>query len=73
LPRRARRLRAIATGTPVGERLIELRLGDDCSFDAWVRSEWVREAFFRNFDDALRRAPSLIREYLATDRAATFL
>jgi hypothetical protein len=66
-------LRAIATGTPVGERLIELRLGDDCSFDAWVRSEWVREAFFRNFDDALRRAPSLIREYLATDRAATFL
>ncbi len=66
-------LRAIATGTPVGERLIELRLGEDNSFDAWVRGEWVREAFFRGFDDALRRAPGLVREYLATHRAETFL
>ena len=51
---------------------MEIRLGDDNSFDAWVRGEWVREAFFRHFHDALRRAPALLREYLTTDRAAGF-
>jgi len=66
-------LRAIMTGHPFGERLVEVRLGGDCSFDAWVRGEWVREASFRGFDDALRRAPALVHEYLATDRAAQFL
>ena len=63
-------LRAIVTGDPVGERLIELRLGGDCSFDAWVHGEWVREVAFRDLDDALRRAPALVHEYVATQRAA---
>lgn len=66
-------VRAIMTGHPSGERLVEIRLGDDSSFDAWVRGEWVREAVFKNFDDALGKLPSLVREYLATDRAAAFL
>ena len=66
-------LRAIITGNPIGERLVEVRLGEDASFDAWVHGEWVREEAFRNFDDALRRAPALVREYLMTDRAAQFL
>ena len=66
-------LRAIMTGEPLGERLIEIRLGGDFSFDAWVRGEWAREAFFRGFDDALRRLPPLVRTYLTTDRAAQFL
>lgn len=66
-------LRAILTGNPVGQRLVEVRLGDEASFDAWVHGEWVREVAFRNFDDALRRAPALVREYLTTDRAAQFL
>ncbi|HLK12897.1 MAG TPA: hypothetical protein VKW76_16095 [Candidatus Binatia bacterium] len=64
-------LRAIVTSDPAATRLVELRLGGDNSFDAWVQGEWVREAFFRDFDDALRRAPALIREYLLTDRAAS--
>lgn len=63
-------LRAIVTGQPTGERLVELRLGEDSSFDAWVHGEWVREVIFRNFDDALRRAPALVREYLTTQRGA---
>lgn len=62
-------LRAIITANPPGERLVELRLGDESSFDAWVLGEWVREALFRNFEDALRRAPALVREYLTTSRA----
>ncbi len=66
-------LRAVVTGDPSGERLIEIRLGEESSFDAWVRGEWVREVLFRNFDDAMRRLPGLVREYLTTNRAATFL
>ena len=62
-------LRAIVTGSPAGERLVELRLGGESSFDAWVRGEWVREVVFRDFEDALRRAPALLREYLSTGRA----
>ncbi len=64
-------LRAIITGEPVGERLVEVRLGDESSFDAWVRGEWVREALFRDFDEGLRRAPALVREYLTTARATS--
>lgn len=66
-------VRAIITGEPVGERLVELRLGEESSFDAWVQGEWVREALFRNLDEALRRAPALVREYLTTTRAAPLL
>jgi hypothetical protein len=62
-------LRAIVTGEPAGERLVEIRLGGECSFDAWVQGEWVREVVFRGFDDALRRGPALVREYLFTGRA----
>ncbi|HJQ82672.1 MAG TPA: hypothetical protein VKA21_01245 [Candidatus Binatia bacterium] len=64
-------LRAIVTGDPPGDRLVEIRLGDESSFDAWVHGEWVREALFRDFDEALRRAPGLLREYLTTARAAS--
>jgi hypothetical protein len=64
-------LRAIVTGDPPGARLVEIRLGDESSFDAWVNGEWVREVLFRNLDDALRRVPGLVREYLTTSRAAS--
>jgi hypothetical protein len=64
-------LRAIVTGNPVGERLVEVRLGEESSFDAWVRGEWVREVVFRDFETAIRRVPALVREYLTTDRAAS--
>jgi hypothetical protein len=52
-----------------GIRLVEVRLGEESSFDAWVHGEWVREALFRDFEDALRRCPGLVREYLQTARA----
>jgi hypothetical protein len=66
-------LRLIVTGHPWGERLVEVRLGDESSFDAWVRGEWVREVLFRDFDQGLRRAPELVHEYLTTERAGAFL
>ena len=62
-------IRAIASTQPIGERLVEIRLGKDSTFDAWVRGEWVREESFRTFEQALRRAPRLLREYLTTARA----
>jgi hypothetical protein len=64
-------LRAIITGHPSGERLVEVRLGEESSFDAWVRGEWVREVLFRDFDQAVRRVPGLVREYLTTTRATS--
>jgi len=63
-------LRAIITGHPIGERLVEVRIGTESSFDAWVYGEWVYEASFRNADEALRRSPRLVREYLTTRRGA---
>jgi hypothetical protein len=62
-------VRAIITGDPVGERLVEVRFGEESSFDAWVHGEWVREVLFRDFDECMRRTPSLLREYLTTSRA----
>ena len=56
-----------------GDATLHFRLGEESSFDAWVRGEWVREALFPSFGEALRRIPALVREYLETDRGATFL
>jgi len=66
-------LRLIISSAPAEQRLVEVRLGDESSFDAWVHGEWVREALFRNFDEGLRRAPALVREYLTTSRATSLL
>ena len=62
-------VRLVMTGDPPGERLVEIRLGDESSFDVWVQGEWVGEALFRGFDDGLRRAPALVRAYLEEGRA----
>lgn len=63
-------VRAIISTLPIGERLVEVRLGRESSFDAWVRGEWVREEAFRTFEEAMRKVPRLVREYLTTDRGA---
>lgn len=60
-------LRVITTGSPVGERICELSLAGDSSFDAWVKGEWVCERVFRGRDRALREAPGLVARYLADD------
>jgi hypothetical protein len=57
-------LRVILTGDPPGERLLELRFGDESSFDAWVRGEWVSEARFDRMADALRATPGFVDRYL---------
>jgi hypothetical protein len=58
------------TGTPLGERLLELTLGEVPSFDCWVRNEWVREALFDHADKALRALNQFIRDYLSPEGIA---
>lgn len=65
-----RSVRLLVTGTPLGERLLELTLGEAPSFDCWVRNEWVREALFDDADKALRALHRFTREYLSPDGIA---
>jgi len=48
-----RTLRLLVTGTPIGERVLDLTLGDTPSFDCWIEGEWVRERTFRDQRSAL--------------------
>ncbi len=65
-----RTLRILVTGTPVGERILALALGDAPSFDCWVRHEWVREELFEDADKALRALQRYMREYLSPEAIA---
>jgi hypothetical protein len=60
-------LRAIVTGTPVGERLLEFNLIEEASFDCWVQGEWIREDVFRGKRELLRHAAALLQQYLEKD------
>jgi hypothetical protein len=57
-------LRVILSGTPVGERLVEVLLGKDSSFDAWREGNWVKEAYARGREKALRDFPRMARLFL---------
>jgi len=61
-----RSVRFVLTGDPVGERVLEFTLGEESSFDCWIRGDWVREELFRDLDDALRHARPIVRRYLGT-------
>jgi hypothetical protein len=58
-------LRVVATGTPVGAKIVELTLGAESSFDAWSGDDWVCEQVYRGRDRALREASRLFARYLA--------
>jgi hypothetical protein len=65
-----RSVRLLVTGTPPGERLLELTLGESPSFDCWVGQDWVREAVFDDADKALRALQRFIRQYLSPEGIA---
>lgn len=65
-----RSVRLLVTGTPIGERLLELALVEPPSFDAWVKGEWVREELYRDTQQALNRFRKLIRRYLSAQGIA---
>ncbi|MFQ5667387.1 MAG: hypothetical protein ACE5I7_13290 [Candidatus Binatia bacterium] len=65
-----RSVRLLVTGSPAGERLLELALGDAPSFDCWVHHEWVREEVFTDADKALRSFRRYVAEYLSPEGVA---
>lgn len=60
-------LRLLVTGTPIGERILELALGEPPSFDAWIQDEWVEERVFSGRMRAMREFRRLIRNYLSPE------
>jgi len=67
-----RTIRLLVTGTPIGERVLELALGEDTSFDCWVRGEWVREALFKDKRKALADFRKRIEEFLSSEGIANW-
>lgn len=62
-----RSARFIITGDPVGERILEFTLGEESSFDCWIRGDWVHEELFRSMEDALRKAGPYVKHYLSSE------
>lgn len=65
-----RSVRLLFTGTPIGQRILEISLCDAPSFDCWVDGEWVREALFASAKEAVAAAHGLIETYLSPRRIA---
>ena len=59
-----RSVRFIITGDPVGERVLEFTLGEESSFDCWIRGDWIREESFGRLENALREAAPIVEQYL---------
>ncbi len=57
-------VRAIITGAPVGERILEFNFVQEASFDCWIKDEWVREELFTGPEELLRKAARLLDKYL---------
>lgn len=65
-----RTVRLLVTGTPTCERILELALVDDPSFDCWIGDEWVCEEAYRTRDAALAGFRTHIRNYLSPEALA---
>jgi hypothetical protein len=65
-----RTIRLLVTGTPIGERILELTLGDEPSFDCWIQGEWVREALYKDRRRALTEFRKRVDEFLSPDGIA---
>jgi len=65
-------LRLLITGTPFGERILDLTLGEPPSFDAWIAGDWVRERVFRDQRSALGGLRRYIAEFLSPDGIAAW-
>ncbi|GIW40201.1 MAG: hypothetical protein KatS3mg076_0778 [Candidatus Binatia bacterium] len=67
-----RTIRLLVTGTPIGQRVLELALVEPPSFDCWVEEEWVHEELYRSRRQALARFRKLVRQYLSPEALAEF-
>jgi len=60
-------LRVLVTGTPMGERILEMTLGDQPSFDCWIEGEWVAERLFGNEQQGIAGLRKMMRRYLSPE------
>lgn len=67
-----RAVRLLVTGTPIGERILELALNKEPSFDCWIGQEWVKEELFRDRKRALRAFRDYIERYLSPASIASW-
>ncbi len=65
-----RSLRLLVTGTPPGERVLDLTLVSHPSFDCWIGREWVKEETYPSTAIALHRFRRQIRYYLSPESIA---
>ena len=65
-----RSVRVLVTATPVGQRILDLTLGDNPSFDCWIDGEWVREQVFRDSRGAIGAMRRYIPQYLSPEGIA---
>ncbi len=66
-----RSLRAVVTGSPVGERILEFNFNrEEPTFDVWVRGDWKEEIVFRDLAEIYRAARVLIEEYMGAEALA---
>ena len=67
-----RSVRLLITGTPIGQRILDLTLGDNPSFDCWIDGEWVHEQLFRDSRAALSALRRYIQQYLSPEGIANW-
>ncbi|GIW43137.1 MAG: hypothetical protein KatS3mg077_0419 [Candidatus Binatia bacterium] len=67
-----RSVRLLVTGERIGERILELTLGETPAFDAWIGEEWVEEREFPGAKRALREFRRLIHDYLSPEAIAAY-
>lgn len=65
-------LRLLVTGTPLGDRILDLTLSEPPSFDAWIGTDWVRERAFRDRKSALGGLRRYIAEFLSPEGIAAW-
>jgi hypothetical protein len=57
-------LRAIITGAPPYERILEFNFIQEASFDCWIHGEWMCEKVFGDKHQLLRHATELLHHFL---------
>ncbi len=67
-----RSVRMLVTGTPQGERLLDLTLSDAPSFDCWIHNDWVREQLFDDVESAVLAFRGLVVQYLSPKSIALY-
>lgn len=65
-------VRLLVTGEKIGDRILELTLGERPAFDAWIGEEWVEEREFPGGKAALRHFRALVQNYLSAEAIAEY-